>query len=808
MPQQNKEIFSLDELLNIEVFRLDYKFAISNKSYLVAFEVGRPISSSKLGTNQFGSQHEELDIYIAKLSEDTHCHKLLANKAINLTGKQESFCPVWNPSGTYLAFVLLELSETSEYSLCVWCSKTDTILKLSKISSVNRYNAHKTFFWKNDSQILYTNQLNENISFDLLINPSKSAYMDLKNTRHNLCSTEKVFDENKALVNKDDYLLSCISISEAFNEETLKSSVIHSGHTYQINGIGALFSEECRCYLIPLETDSLTSKREAGYTSKFKIVNSESLSDSTEINCYPYKICFEKILPCANTSNVWVKLINQESSRCWLGRINLKEKKLVCHTDNVFYFNKLRSNLCQLVQSDKYVFFIVDDKDTDKTLWIRFNKRTETHENLSYLLSDSKGMLFYCGKGIFIHEDEGVLTKYDWQSNNPTKQIININSKEDAHYSIVWPRPQRINSILINHNSNQNFCMIRLNNGESSKYFITENGMDFTSIKMPQEHQIMGITKLQDKFNVLALVTHEDGNDLVLVSRDHTRTLAKFNIHMKGINKAKKAYFSCNHSEEKVFCEVMLSDNTVLEKPTILFLYPGLQYHASSHSYLHNYSLPPIFNHHIFTANGINCLFVGLPITKTNIVKEGIFENFSEILASGIEKAHKLGYINKNNLFIQGQSWGAFVAMGVLSIMDTFRGCIASSGCYNPIAEYGVFDPNTEHSHSNIPSSCYLTRNSLVTNVHPWDDIDYYMKSSPFIRVKDINTPVLLLHGEQDYVVRSFQSEQMYTALSLLGKPVKLIKYGGEGHIISSEKNIRHAWSSMLDFVNNHKIYA
>lgn len=49
--------------------------------------------------------------------------------------------------------------------------------------------------------------------------------------------------------------------------------------------------------------------------------------------------------------------------------------------------------------------------------------------------------------------------------------------------------------------------------------------------------------------------------------------------------------------------------------------------------------------------------------------------------------------------------------------------------------------------------------------------------------VERVQTPVILLHGEQDLRCPISQSEEFYAALKRLGKTAVLVRYPGEPHL-------------------------
>lgn len=75
----------------------------------------------------------------------------------------------------------------------------------------------------------------------------------------------------------------------------------------------------------------------------------------------------------------------------------------------------------------------------------------------------------------------------------------------------------------------------------------------------------------------------------------------------------------------------------------------------------------------------------------------------------------------------------------------------------------------------------------------PWNRKDIYVKRSPLFYADRIKTPLLLLHGTEDTNVPPGESDQMFTALKLLGRPVELIKVKGENHWVMGYKH-RIGW--------------
>ena len=80
---------------------------------------------------------------------------------------------------------------------------------------------------------------------------------------------------------------------------------------------------------------------------------------------------------------------------------------------------------------------------------------------------------------------------------------------------------------------------------------------------------------------------------------------------------------------------------------------------------------------------------------------------------------------------------------------------------------------------------------------YPWNNPDLYVKQSPLFNADKINTPILLLHGTVDTNVPTNESQQLFTALRILGKPVSYVQIDGENHVITNHSK-RLAWQNTI----------
>ena len=148
-----------------------------------------------------------------------------------------------------------------------------------------------------------------------------------------------------------------------------------------------------------------------------------------------------------------------------------------------------------------------------------------------------------------------------------------------------------------------------------------------------------------------------------------------------------------------------------------------------------------------------------------------------DILA-GVNGLIKRGYIDEDCLFITGGSYGGFMTAWIIGHDRRFRAAVSQRGVYELVGFYGLTD---------VPDFLEAEFETL-----PWKDVDVLWQHSPLAYVEQIETPLLILHSEQDYRVPIASGEMLYTALKRLRREVVLVRYPREGHELSRSGEPKH----------------
>ncbi|SEL46917.1 Dipeptidyl aminopeptidase/acylaminoacyl peptidase [Paenibacillus sp. cl141a] len=129
-------------------------------------------------------------------------------------------------------------------------------------------------------------------------------------------------------------------------------------------------------------------------------------------------------------------------------------------------------------------------------------------------------------------------------------------------------------------------------------------------------------------------------------------------------------------------------------------------------------------------------------------------------------------FVDASRLGVTGGSYGGFMTNWIVGHTDRFQAAVTQRSISNWISFYGVSDIGYT-----------FTQDQIWGN--PWDNLDKLWKHSPLAYVKNVNTPLLILHGEQDLRCPIEQGEQLFIALKKLGRKTQLIRFPGADHNLS-----------------------
>ncbi len=143
-------------------------------------------------------------------------------------------------------------------------------------------------------------------------------------------------------------------------------------------------------------------------------------------------------------------------------------------------------------------------------------------------------------------------------------------------------------------------------------------------------------------------------------------------------------------------------------------------------------------------------------------------KDYQDIM-SGVDYLVQNNIADPNHLAIFGWSYGGYMTAWAITQTQRFKVAIDGDGLTDLISFSGTTD---------IPF--YLTQ---YLGDAFWNNDKLYLQRSPIFYVKQIKTPLLILHGENDNRVPRSQSEELYAALKLQNKSVKMLVAPDTEHV-------------------------
>ena len=145
--------------------------------------------------------------------------------------------------------------------------------------------------------------------------------------------------------------------------------------------------------------------------------------------------------------------------------------------------------------------------------------------------------------------------------------------------------------------------------------------------------------------------------------------------------------------------------------------------------------------------------------------------DYDDLMAVVDTALAKYDFIDANRMGVLGGSYGGYMTSWIVTHTNRFAAACSERAANNLLS--------LEHSsdiggffHAEIGPKFY-------------DDPDEYVRMSPTSYVKDIETPLLIIHSEDDLRCPADQAWQLFNAMTMLGKEVEFQLFPGENHELS-----------------------
>ncbi|MFB5662152.1 S9 family peptidase [Alteribacillus sp. HJP-4] len=146
--------------------------------------------------------------------------------------------------------------------------------------------------------------------------------------------------------------------------------------------------------------------------------------------------------------------------------------------------------------------------------------------------------------------------------------------------------------------------------------------------------------------------------------------------------------------------------------------------------------------------------------------------DYTDLMSAVDHVIETYDFIDENRLGVTGGSYGGFMTNWIVSHTDRFKAAVTQRSISNWISFFGVSDIGYFFTEWEIGCSLF-------------EDPEKLWHHSPLRYVKDIQTPLLIMHGEQDYRCPIEQAEQLFISLKQQEKETKFVRFPQSSHELS-----------------------
>ena len=212
--------------------------------------------------------------------------------------------------------------------------------------------------------------------------------------------------------------------------------------------------------------------------------------------------------------------------------------------------------------------------------------------------------------------------------------------------------------------------------------------------------------------------------------------------------------------------------------------YPMIVYFYEKYTDRINYYYPvapsrSVINFPLYNSNGY---VIFLPDISYDIGYPG--ESALKYVMSGTAYVISLGFIDENNVGLQGQSWGGYQVAYIVTQTNFYKCAMAGAPVANMTSAYGGI-----RLESGIVRSHQYEDTQSRIGVTLWDSLSLYIKNSPLFFADKISTPLLIMANDADGAVPWQQGIEFFNALRRLDKKVWMLTYNDDQHNLTKWPN-------------------
>ncbi len=195
------------------------------------------------------------------------------------------------------------------------------------------------------------------------------------------------------------------------------------------------------------------------------------------------------------------------------------------------------------------------------------------------------------------------------------------------------------------------------------------------------------------------------------------------------------------------------------------------------------------FHTGMFVSRGYAVLLPDFPIGEIEPYKQ-----FSSVILPGLDAAIATKKVDAERLGVIGHSFGGYTVNVLITQTTRFKAAVAIASKGNLISGF-----------LNQSDTGWYEIGQAGMGGSLWEFPQRYIDGSPVFHLDKVKTPLLLIHGDQDFVPFE-QAKEMFMGLARLEKEVVLLKYKEADHapnFWSNEKLVDY-WERVLNWFDEY----
>jgi len=787
-------LLTFADLESIHTFKMPNQWCLSADGRFLAVAVGRPMAQAFAQTTPAGSQPEEFDLYWADLwSELPQLLRLLSDTNPALT----SFSASWSPDGQYLAFVQARYEPLPDdpdenclkAQLAVWHRETGVVREIAPVELNAAAFALQALHWTGPKGFV-ARHLRAPAAPSFTLRRLVQAARQEAGARYGRALTAKVLDGTHPVPTPEflqkpetwvsHFLLNDV-ITGLWNIRVVRDYpgqtsflIAPDGTTCLIAAIGP--TGDARLCQIALECVGHSRPVFLETGDYVPALNSLAWNavDASLWGMFDHRTGDHAVLMRRSTGSVDFQRAGTHRFAGAAGEIH------------VFTDGKV---LCREKARDS-------SQTSPRDAWFLFDPNGDQIRAIAQLQTSPEAPIHALPTGHLLVCESGTVRVLGPSSDRISEELT---ASPLSEAKVLWPYRGQSTGHLVATGA----VVLQGCTDDHRVICVTRDGTTLQPSLVPSG-SIIETAVVGDHGAVLAfLLTDQDGSHVMAQRNGALHKVASFNQQISRKRQARTVFLNAG-LDPILPCELILPPDGVgsAPYPVIVHVYPGNRYPPHSWVKAHASRDPRAHNPHLLAAQRYAVLFPALPLEGLRGSASDFLQRLAEYVDLAIAAASAGGQIDTTRMVLYGHSAGASLALSLLARSQKFRGAIASAGSYNAMGWHGQFDPRDglDDSTETSRSSVEFSRQTVLTLREPWASPQDYLDASPWLDAPKISQPVFLFHGDRDFIPVS-QAEQMYSALLLAGSPVRLVRYAGEGHIISGSANVAHLHDEISRFL-------